>query len=180
MLSISATRGSAQGVMLLRDSIQQLRSPVVGLVITQVHGAGAAAAMFTDQVVVYPSAGFVFTEVEYEGVRKPKKPAKDAKPKEPTAGEKLLQQARTAYLDRFWTALAKRVRMKPAALQAKIKAGGFIVTPAQALAQKIAHRRADRIRYVKLQKKKESYKVTSSERKSRTTGSLLKDAPKPK
>jgi len=177
MLAISATRGSAQGVMLLRDSIQQLNSPVVGMVITQVHGAGAAAAMFTDMVVVYPSAGFVFTDVEYEGVRKPKKPSKDdkAKKEEPTAEEKLLQQARTGYLDRFWAALAKRVKMKPADLASKIAAGGFVITAEDALKTKIAHRRADRIRYVKLNKMKESYKVTTSQRKTRTGSPLLKD-----
>ena len=173
LLAISATRGSAQGVMLLRDSVQQMSSPVVGLVITQVHGAGAAAAMFTDQVIVYPSAGFVFTDVEYEGVRKPS--TKTPPTEKPTAEAKLLQQARTSYLDRFWTALAKRVKMKPADLAAKIAAGGFVITPQEALKSKIAHRRADRIRYVKLNKTRESYKVTTSHRKTRTGASLFKE-----
>lgn len=183
ILSITATRGSAQGVMLLRDAIQQVDSPVVGLVMTQVHGAGAAAAMFADLVVVYPSAGFVFTEVEYEGVKKPKPPTteksllKKKKEKPPTAEEKLLQTVRTGYLQRFWSAVAKRVKMTPAALAAKIDAGGFVITPEQALKTKIAHRRADRVRYVKLEKTRESYKVQSSQRKTRTT-KPIKDSTK--
>ena len=80
-LMISATDGSAQGVQLLADTIRSLKSPVVAAVVTQVHGAGAALATFTDRVLVYPSAGFVFTELPYEGVKKPKKP----EPKKPAA-----------------------------------------------------------------------------------------------
>ena len=77
-LMITATKGTAQGVMVVADTIRSLQSPVVGVVMTEVHGAGAAVAVFCDRVVVFPSAGFVFTELDYEGVAKPKK--KDTEP----------------------------------------------------------------------------------------------------
>lgn len=198
-LMISATQGSAQGVMLLADTIRALQSPVVAVIVTQVHGAGAALAMFTDRALIYPSAGLVFTDIEYEGVKKIEppeppdaeeaakapedkdkdkaKPAAKKKDKEPTAEEKLLQQARSAYLDRFWAALAKRMYLKTPTLTQRIADGGFVVTPAEAVKGKLAYQVVDRLSFTPLPSTKREYKVTTTEKKVKSTGPLLPDAP---
>ncbi|MGB0589762.1 MAG: ATP-dependent Clp protease proteolytic subunit [Myxococcota bacterium] len=175
-LMISATEGSAQGVQLLADTIRSLKSPVVAAVITQVHGAGAALATFTDRVLVYPSAGFVFTELPYEGVNKPKKPepkkpaaegeeAEEPKPPEPE--EVLLQAARTAYLDRFNARLAKRIHWKAKKLAKKMIKGGFIVNADEAVRMKIADAVVESITYTTLPETKRETKITTTDKRSR-------------
>ena len=67
-LMITASTGTAQAVMIVADTIQSLESAVVGIVVTQVHGTGAALAPLTDRMLIYPSAGLIFTELDYEGV----------------------------------------------------------------------------------------------------------------
>lgn len=94
---VSATSGTAQGVLLLADTIRSVESPVVAVVTTHVRGAGAALVVFADHVLVYPSSGLVFTEVPYEGVKKyepPEKKKKKAdKPKAKKADEKAEDEA---------------------------------------------------------------------------------------
>jgi hypothetical protein len=174
-LIVSATEGTAQGVLLVADTIQQVESPVVAVIVTQVHGAGTAVAPFADRVVIYPSAGLVFTEVPYEGVKKPeppKPPAEGAEvPKEipkPEPGEVLLQKARTSYLDRFWERVAGRIRWKGQTLQARIDEGGFILTPREAVEQKIADTVVDRITLLRLPESKREVKTVTTEKKERT------------
>ena len=175
-LMISATDGSAQGVQLLADTIRSLKSPVVAAVVTQVHGAGAALATFTDRVLVYPSAGFVFTELPYEGVKKPKKPepkkpaaegeeAEEPAPPEPE--ELLLQAARTSYLERFNARLAKRIHWRTKKLTKKMAAGGFIVTAEEAVRQKIADAIVESITYTALPETKSETKVITTDKRSR-------------
>jgi hypothetical protein len=195
--------------MLLADIIRALKSPVVAVIVTQVHGAGAALAMFTDRALIYPSAGLVFTDVEYEGVKKLEPPeppeaeeaakagedkgkdkdqdkakakaimakAKAKKDKEPTAEDKLLQQARSAYLDRFWAALAKRMYLKTPTLTQRIADGGFVVTPVEAVQGKLAYQIVDRLSFTPLPSTKREYKVTTTEKKVKSTDPLLPDAP---
>ena len=179
---VTATGGTAQGVMLLADTIRSLESPVVAVVTTQVHGAGAAIATFADRVVVYRSAGFAFTEVPYEGVKKyvppPEPPApkegEEAKPKpkakERKAGEKFLQDVvRKQYLDRFHKALAKRIHRKAADVSKALEEdGGFILTPEQALKAKIADEVIDRISYKRLPEVKREVKVTTTDKVTTT------------
>jgi len=140
-LLITATGGSAQGVMLAADTIKSIESPVVAVVMAPVQGAAATLPLMCDRVVMLPSATLVLTEVDYEGVAKPPEPKPDAKPedkKEPTKAEAFLQKVRADYLDRFWAAVAKRLGDKPAALAADIAAGGRVITAEQALQKKIA------------------------------------------
>lgn len=179
---VTATGGSAQGVMLVADTIRSLESPVVAVVTTQVHGAGAAVATFADRVVVYRSGGFAFTEVPYEGVKKyvppPEPPAAKegeeakpkAKPKKREAGEKFLQDVvRKQYLDRFHAALAKRIRRKASDLSKTLEEeGGFILTPEQALKAKVADQVIDRITYKRLPEVKREVKVTTTDKVTTT------------
>ncbi|MCB9729369.1 MAG: ATP-dependent Clp protease proteolytic subunit [Deltaproteobacteria bacterium] len=179
-LIITATEGTAQGVLLVADTIQSVQSPVVAVVVTQVHGAGSAVAPFADRVVIYPSAGMVFTEVPYEGVKKPEppKPVADGAeaPKEVPKvepGEVLLQKARTSFLDRFWERVAHRIHWKSQTLHARIEEGGFILTPEEALEQKIVDGVVDRITLLRLPEVKRELKTVVTEKKERTV------APKP-
>jgi ATP-dependent protease ClpP protease subunit len=200
---VTATDGTAQGVMLLADTIRSLNSPVVSVVATQVHGAGAAVATFADKVVVYRSAGLAFTDVPYEGVKKyeepkppsaapakkdgddakeppkakesPKdkdkpKPKAKAKAKERTATEKFLQDVvRTKYLERFHQALAKRIHWKAKRLAKQLSdEGGIILTPKEAVEQKIADEVIDRISYEKLPEIKREVKVTTTDKVTTT------------
>ena len=89
-MMISATAGTAQGVLLLADTIRSLESPIVAVVTTHVRGAGAALVAFADHVLVYPSSGLVFTEVPYEGVKKyePSKKGKKKKKKKVESDDK--------------------------------------------------------------------------------------------
>jgi len=188
---VTATGGTAQGVMLIADTIRSLKSPVVAVVTTQVHGAGAAVATFADKVVVYRSAGFAFTEVEYEGVKKyePPRPspaakkgeekdAKDAKPakpapsaKERSATEKFLQDVvRSQYLARFQEALARRIHWKPKKLKSTLAdAGGLFLTPEQAVEQRVADEVIEKISYAKLPEVKREVKVTTTDQVTTTS-----------
>lgn len=195
-LLVSSTGGSAQGVMLLADAIRSLKSPVVAVVLTHLRGGGAAAPFFADRVLLFRSSGFVFTDVEYEGVKKPKKKdkkddkkkddkakadkkdpkagdkkeeTKKPKDKEPSPEEKLLQQVREDYLKNFWAAVGKRIKMKPDAILKKIEnEGGFVYSAAAAVKSKAAYGFVERITYTKLADTKHEYKVTTSEKKVRT------------
>ena len=184
-LMISATEGSAQGVQLLADTIRSLKSPVIAAVVTQVHGAGAALATFSDRVLVYPSAGFVFTELPYEGVSKPKKPKKPA-PKasddaegegekaeapEPEPEAVLLQAARKAYLERFNARLAKRIKWKAKKLAKAMTEGGFMVTAEEAVRQKIADAIVEHISFTKLPETKQETKITTTDKRTRAVPS---------
>jgi hypothetical protein len=182
-LMISATEGSLQGVMLLADTIQSMKSPVVSVVITQVHGAGAALAPFADQVVMYSSSGLVFTSVEYEGVSKPEPPesdepsdeseedseeeANDDDKEEVTPEDRMLQTAREDFLDRFHTRLAKRISWSKAKFAKKLEEGGFLVSPTAAVRQKIAKAVVNRITYTELPESKKEVKITTSHKRSR-------------
>jgi hypothetical protein len=159
--------GTAQAVMMLADTIRSLRSPVVNVVVTEVYGAGAAFALFGDRVVIFPSAGLVFTEVEYEGVHLPDPPKEGEQPKELKPPEKMLQAARTKYLERFWDQVAGRLGMKTPALTAKIAEGGLAMTPAEAVQQKAAYAVIGNITYTRLGEMKKELKVTTTEKKAR-------------
>jgi hypothetical protein len=169
-LLVSSSRGTAQGVMLLADTVRSLKSPVVAVVQTEVHGAGAALAVMTDRLVMYRSSGLVFTEISYEGVKKLKPPKKDAKepPKEPTEKDKLLQIVRQAYLDRFWGKVAGRLKMKAAKLNEKLGEGGFYWTSRQTLKKKVAHSVVEKLLYTKLSEGKSEVKTTTTVKKART------------
>ncbi|PKN54079.1 MAG: hypothetical protein CVU56_28460 [Deltaproteobacteria bacterium HGW-Deltaproteobacteria-14] len=167
-LMITATEGSAQGVMIVADTIRSLKSPVVGVVLTQVHDAGAALAPFTDRVLMFPSAGLVFTEVDYEGVKKPEPPAElkpgetPPKVKAPTPTELMLQGARERFLGRFYGRLAKRLNMKADALKAAIDAGGLMLGVDEAVAQKIAYAVVDQLTFTTLPTVKTEVKVVTT------------------
>lgn len=139
-LLVTANGGSAQGVMVVADAIKALKSPVVAVVLTPVSGAGATLPLFTDRVVMLPSAQLVLTDVDYEGVAKPStdKPAPDAKP--PSKADTFMQKVRADYLAKFWAAVGKRLGGQSGpALQAEIEGnGGKVVTADDALKQKIA------------------------------------------
>lgn len=173
-LMLSSSKGSAQGVLLLADTIRSMNNPVVAVVQVQVHGAGAALAVLTDRLVMYRSSGLVFTEVDYQGVKKPEPPKvpppKDAKV--PTAGDKLLQSVRTAYLERFWDRIASRLKLKTSDLEAKLASGGFAYTPIEALRKKIARSVVEKLRYTKLGEAKSETKITTTRKRDRTTGNL--------
>ena len=169
-LMVSSTRGTAQGVMLLADTVRALKSPVVAVVQTEVHGAGSALAVLTDRLVMYRSSGLVFTEVPYEGVKKPKTPKADEKekPKELTEKEKLLQSVRTAYLKQFWNRIANRLKMKVSRVREKMEAGGFHWTARQTLKKKVAHSVVEKLMYTKLHEGKTEVKTTTTVKTDRT------------
>ncbi len=152
-LIVTATGGSAQGVMLVADTIKSLQAPVVAVVVSPVQGAGAALPLFADRVVMLPSAALVLTEIDYEGVAKPEEPKPDAKPdpkpdakpdakpetaKAPSKQTLFLQKVRADYLDHFWASVAKRLGERPADLKAALEAGGKTVSAQEALAKKVA------------------------------------------
>ena len=186
---VTATKGSAQGVMIVADTIRSLRSPVVAVVATQVHGAGTALVPFADKVFIYPSAGLVFTEVEYEGVKKPEPQSQEApkpaakpaakpeakgapptpkKKQKPTAEERFLQQARQSFLDRFYSRLAQRISWRDLAFKVKLAEGGFVLTPEEALRQKIVDTVVDRISFTQLPEVKREVKIVTTEKTSKT------------
>ncbi len=175
-LTISSTDGTAQGVLLVADTIRSLRSPVVGVVVTQVHGPGAALAAFTDRIMMFPSSGLVFTELEYEGVKKPKAAkagangaAAESDVAAETNGEDvLLQKARQQYLDRFNAQLASRLNLKSAADLVRRMEAGYFVTPDEAVRQKVAHAVVDRITYATLPEEKREVKITTTDKRTRT------------
>jgi ATP-dependent protease ClpP protease subunit len=175
-LQVLATNGTAQGVLMVADTIAAIESPVVAVVMTEVRGAGATLVPFADRVEIYPSAGFVFTEVGYEGVGKPKpekkkkddeaKKAKKAKkaeaPPTPDPHKQLLQEARSRFLKAFWGRVAKRIDRKPAKLIQAIEKGGFILTAKDALREDVADGRVSELRYAPLPVKTLEEKVTTS------------------
>lgn len=172
-LMITATEGSAQGVMIVADTIRSLKSPVVSVVVTQVHDAGAALAPFADRVLMFPSSGLVFTEVEYEGVKKPEPPPEpkegEAPPKvkPPTATEVTLQKAREQFLERFYGRLAKRLNMKADALAKAIADGGLMMKADEAVAKKVAFAVVDQLSFTELPKVKTEIKVTTTRKDTR-------------
>lgn len=141
-LVITATGGTAQGVMIVADTIKALQAPVVAVVASPVQGAGAVLPLFTDRLVMLPSASLVFTDIDYEGVAKPEEPKADAKPdpaaKAPSKQTVFLQKVRADYLDQFWAGVAKRLGERPADLKAAIDAGGKQLSAQDALAKKVA------------------------------------------
>ena len=177
-LMISAGSGSAQAVMLIADTIRAIKSPVVAVALTEVHGAGAALAALADRTYMLRSSGLIFTELEYEGVKKPakppEKPAKAAASASSKPGPKitptqaLLQQAREAYLQRFYGVLAKRLDMSASSLTEKIEAGGLIMSPKQAVKRRVAYGVIRELSYMKLAEKKTELKVTRSTKEVKT------------
>lgn len=175
-LMIACSRGSAQGVLLLADTIRSLKNPVVAVVQTQIHGAGAALAVLTDRLVMYRSSGLVFHEVAYQGVSKPAPPGAKRKkastaPKEPSAKAKLLQVVRTDYLARFWNKVASRLKMKVELLNEKLASGGFAMTPRATLKARVAHSVVESLSYAKLSEQKTETKTTTIRKRARTASS---------
>ncbi len=187
-LMVSSSAGTAQGVMIVADTIRSLESPVVAVVTTEVHGAGAAVVPFTDRAYLFRSSGLVFTELSYEGVKKPKpktvdapakatkddkkddkdkKKAKAKKKAEPDKRTLLLQQARVRYLDRFYGRLAKRMFMGSNALKRDIDNGGLIMTADEAVKKKIAYALVDTMRYRQLPVTKKERKLVRTQKMSR-------------
>ncbi len=169
-LLVSSTRGTAQGVMLLADTVRALKSPVVAVVQTEVHGAGAALAVLTDRLVMYRSSGLVFTEIPYEGVKKIKPPKADSKekPKELTDKEKLLLSVRKSYLEQFWARVGSRLKLKKAKLDKQLAGGGFHWTAKQTLKKKVAHSVVEKLMYTKLPEGKTEVKTTTTVKTDRT------------
>lgn len=187
-LFITATDGSAQGVMIVADTIRSLKSPVVAVVMTQIHGTGASLAPLTDQVVMFPSAGLVFTELDYEGVKKADKADKDDKPDAaptpatpPTAAatppappkkedpkEILLQEARARFMGRLYARLSKRVGMDAGKLQAAVEAGGLMMSAEEAVSKKVAASIVESLTYVALPVEKLEIKVTTTSKETRS------------
>jgi len=177
-LVITATDGSAQGVLILADTIRSLRSPVVGVVLTQIHGTGAALAPFTDRVVVFPSAGLIFTELEYEGVRKPEPPSETAAADKPADGKAapkaeenktqlLLQTARERFLERFYERLAQRLYMKGPTLAQAIADGGLMMTAEEAVAKRVAFAIVEQVSFVTIPTDKVEVKVVTTQKEVR-------------
>lgn len=140
-LMIVASGGSAQGVMMVADTVKSIDAPIVAVVMTPVSGAGAALALVADQVVMLPSAELHFTEVEYEGIAKKDPPKADAPAEEPAAAAQrtFQQKVRTDYLKRFWGFVAKRAGETEANLVSAVETrGGFVMTAQDALKKKVA------------------------------------------
>jgi hypothetical protein len=175
-VNISASRGTAQGVMLIADTIRGIKSPVVAVVTTNLHGAGAALAVMADRTVMYRSSGLSFTEVEYEGVQKykappaqkPKSKGFKKKPKVRTAIQKYLQKVRKDYLGRFWNTVATRLKMKSDVVAKQVAAGGFSMLPADAVKNKVAHTVVDSITWTPMANISREVKTVVSEKKYRT------------
>lgn len=184
-LMITATRGSAQGVMVLADTIRSLQSPVVAVVVTHVRDAGAALAPFADRMVMYPSAALVLTEVGYEGVEPPPdeddedsgegadaeaegKKAEAKEEEEPEPRTKLLRKARKRFLDRFHDRLAGRLDRDGEALRTALEEGGLVVDPARAVERGVASAVVRRIDYRQLPQVKEETKIITSTKEAET------------
>lgn len=170
-LLITASGGSAQGVLLVADAIRAVDSPVVAVVMTPVHGAAAALSLFADRLVMLPSSQLVFTEVDYEGVAKPADPKTappDAKP--PTAAETFLHKVRADYLQRFWDAVAKRLNEKSgvALMSAIERDGGRVVSAEDALKKKIAFEIASSLVSERVASEKTELKVITTRTETKT------------
>lgn len=170
-LLITASGGSAQGVLMVADTIKSLQSPVVAVVMAPVQGAAATLPVLCDRVVMLPSATLVLTDVDYEGVAKPPEPKPDAKPedkpKEPTKTEAFLQKVRADYLEKFWGVVAKRIGDAPAKLAADIAGGGRVITAQDALAKKIAFEVVTTIETDRNPAVKTELKVTTTKTKTK-------------
>ncbi|MFO0751019.1 MAG: ATP-dependent Clp protease proteolytic subunit [Myxococcota bacterium] len=177
-LLLTATGGTAQGVLMVADTIKSLQSPVVAVVMAPVQGAAATLPMLCDRVVMLPSATLVLTEVDYEGVAKPPEPKPDAKPdpnaKEPTKAELFLQKVRADYLEKFWAVVAKRMGEKPEKLAADIAAGGRVISAQEALQKKIAFEVVTELEANRAPQVKTELKVTTSKTKSKVVPDLDK------
>jgi membrane-bound ClpP family serine protease len=174
-LLIVGSGGSAQGVMLVADTIKALESPVVAVVMTPVMGAGAALALVTDQLVMFPSADLALTEVEYEGIAKKDPPKPDAPPEEPAvaATREFQQKLRADSLKRFWSFIARRSGDTEASLiEAVEKRGGRVLTAQEAMTRKIA---AEVVTKLGVARKVED----KTEIKATTTRNLIRTAPAP-
>jgi len=176
-LLVTASGGSAQGVMVVADAIAALESPVVAVVLAPVQGAGAALPLFADRVVMLPSAALVLTEVDYEGVARPpetKAPeaaAPEVKPAQPPSrSEAFLHKVRADFLGRFWGAVARRLGDKSGgALQSEIEGqGGRVVTAGEALKKKIAYEVVSTIDTERAPTEKTELKVITTRTQTRT------------
>ncbi len=170
-LLIATSSGSAQGVMILADTIRALKSPVVAVAQTDLFGAGAALAVMADRLVMYRSAGLHFTELVYEGVRKPK--LKSVRPKRkpptpPSPTQLFLQSVRKNYLNTFWGNIGRRIGMKGDALAKAVTSGGLSISAAEAVKKKIAHSLVLRMSYHRLADESREVKVTTIKRRLRT------------
>lgn len=176
-LLVTGSGGSAQGVMMVADAIKSINAPVVAVVMAPVSGATATLPLFADRVVMLPSAQLVLTEVDYEGVPRPpepkakaddKTPEADKKEKEPSKAETFMQSVRTAYLERFWTAVGKRMNEPGKALMTAIESqGGKVVTAQDALSKKVAHEVVSTLTTSRSANEKTEIKVTTSKNKTR-------------
>lgn len=174
-LFVIGSGGSAQGVLMVADAIRSLNAPVVAIVMSPVSGATATLPLFTDRVVMLPSAQLVLTEVDYEGVPRPPEPRADAKPaegadkKEPTKAEAFMQSVRKDYLDRFWAAVGKRLNEQGKTIQATIEGqGGRVITAQEALSKKVAHEVVTTLTTTRSANEKTELKVTTTKNKTRT------------
>jgi enoyl-CoA hydratase/carnithine racemase len=127
--------------MLVADTIKAIESPVVAVVMTPLMGAGAALALATDQLVMFPSAELALTEVDYEGIAKKDPPKADAPAEEPAAAatREFQQKLRGDYLKRFWGFIARRAGdVEATLLEAVEKRGGRLLTAQEAITRKVA------------------------------------------
>ena len=174
--SAGASGGSAQGVMLVADTIKALESPVVAVVMAPVMGSGAALAVVADQLVMFPSADLVLSEVEYEGIQKRDPPKPDAPAEEPAvaATREFQQKVRADYLKRFWGVIARRLGDKTVAalFEAVEKRGGRVLTAQEALTAKVAVERVEKLGVTRKVEDKTEIKET-------TTRNLLRTGPPP-
>jgi membrane-bound ClpP family serine protease len=174
-LMIVGSGGSAQGVMLVADTVKALESPVVAVVMSPVMGAGAALALAADQLVMFPSADLALTEVEYEGIAKKDPPKADAPPEEPAvaATREFQQKLRADYLKRFWGFIARRSGDAEAALvEAVEKRGGRVLTAQEAASRKVAVELVTKLGVTRKVEDKTEVKAT-------TTRNLVRTAPAP-
>jgi hypothetical protein len=181
-LLIVGSGGTAQGVLLVADTVKAIESPVVAVAMAPLMGAGAAVALVTDQLVMFPSAELALTEVEYEGIAKKDPPKTDAPAEEPAvaATREFQQKVRADYLKRFWSVIARRAAEPEAALvEAVEKRGGRLITARDALSRKVTVELVSKVSSPRKLEDKTEVKAVTTRNVVRTAPAATVTAPAP-
>ncbi len=116
LLVISTRSGYAPAAMVVVDAIGAVKSDVYAVIQSEAFGVGALVAVFCKRRYAFPHAAVLFTKLQYAS----DKVMKDRPP--------LPVEAANAYTDRIYTALAKRLNMKPDVFRGKAEKSWYLTS----------------------------------------------------
>ena len=155
-------RGTAQGVMLLADTVRALKARL-SLLFKPKYGAGSALAVLTD-ACIRPADWFSRNSIRRrEKAQTPKADEKE-KPKELTEKAKAASVGSAAYL-KHSESYCESIENEGSRVREKMEAGGFHWTARQTL---VAHSVVEKLMYTKLHEGKTEVKTTTTVKTDRT------------